>query len=199
MKNKICALLLFVVFDVCAGGYIKAPAGLQWGDSGQVLIEKYEAKKSEVNSPLELYEIGKPPIPLEGINEVYGTVDKKYGLVRVILIKTFNNDVYGIEGVDSYNKFKKILSDKYGKPESYEYSGRSVYKRKSEFYECLAYEGCGAYSSFFSHDTSDGLYMMLVGYQRGEGELRIIYESKDFKKAQDEINSRAEKNNKEAL
>ncbi|PQB22003.1 hypothetical protein CWT02_1391 [Salmonella enterica subsp. enterica serovar Cubana] len=41
--------------------------------------------------------------------------------------------------------------------------------------------------------------MMLKGYRRGEGELRIIYESKEFNKAQKEIESISEEKDKAAL
>ncbi|EHP1086867.1 hypothetical protein KN938_004670, partial [Salmonella enterica subsp. enterica serovar Worthington] len=61
------------------------------------------------------------------------------------------------------------------------------------------YEGCGGYSSFFSPSNDGGLYMMLKGYRRGEGELRIIYESKEFNKAQKEIESISEEKDKAAL
>ncbi|CAM6702482.1 hypothetical protein KI485_000950 [Salmonella enterica subsp. enterica serovar Infantis] len=199
MKYIICIMLLLVGGSAWANGNFDAPAGLQWGEKGESLIQKYQAVKVDVDSPLELYEIKKPPILPDSISEIYGTVDKKYGLVRVILIKVIHNDAFGHEGIESYKRYKKILSDKYGKPESYEYSGRLVYKNKSEFYECLAYEGCGGYSSFFSPSNDGGLYMMLKGYRRGEGELRIIYESKEFNNAQKEIESISEEKDKAAL
>lgn len=199
MKNKICIFIFFIAFNAWANNDINAPAGLQWGESGQDLIQKYSAKKVQTDGALDLYEIIQTPMPLSGISEIYSAVDKKYGLVRVALIEIFRNDVYGIDGVDSYNKFKKLLGDKYGKPESYEYSGRAVYKNKSEFYECLAYEGCGGYSSFFPSVNGNGVYIQLLGHKRGSGELRIIYESKDLKKAQDELESLSVERNKTAL
>lgn len=180
-------LSLLMCLTLRAETTLNAPLGLQWGDSGKDLVQKYAAEESKEHSELSLYKINKPPISLKDIDEVYGAVDKKYGLVRVILITNFLNDEYGLDGLELYKKYKKILTEKYGAPESYEFISRKVYTSKDEFYECLRYKGCGGYSSFFlSDDNPAGLYITLVGFERGEGELRIFYESPDLKKAERE-------------
>lgn len=186
MKYIFIPILLFFSLKSWAIDDLKAPVGLSWGLTEKELVRKFSAVKTEEHSDLELYKISNPPIKLDDIDSVYGAIDKKYGLVRVVLIKEFERDEYGFDGVELYRKYKKVLSDKYGEPESYEYIGRKVYSAKDEFYECLKYKGCGGYSSFFLPKSNSGLYMMLVGYGRGSGVLEIYYESSDLKHVEDE-------------
>ncbi|EGN6085402.1 hypothetical protein ISJ72_003337, partial [Salmonella enterica] len=57
MKYIIYIMLLLVGGSTWANGNFDAPAGLQWGEKGKSLIQKYQAVKVDVDSPLELYEI----------------------------------------------------------------------------------------------------------------------------------------------
>lgn len=177
--------------QVYAEGEVSAPVGLAWGMSGEKLITEFSSVPTDSPDELKLYKIENPPIKIPDFDLVYGAVDNKYGLVRVVLIKKFVGDIYGHDGFELYKKYKEILKGKYGKPDSFEYIGKKLYKESDEFYQCLSYGGCGAYTSFFPEKNNSGLYIELKGYGRGVGALRVIYESGDLKKIEVEKNNEA--------
>lgn len=75
-----------------------------------------------------------------------------------------------------------------GKPVSYEYIGRKLYTESDEFYQCLRYQGCRSYVSFYSpiKGSDVGISVSLQGIKRGNGNLNIVYESMGFVKYRDE-------------
>ncbi|WP_447880560.1 hypothetical protein [Serratia fonticola] len=190
MRITVAFLISFLMLSLAhADDDINAPVGLAWGMSGKKLVTEYSAVETNASADLKLYKIVSPPIKIPDFDYLYGAVDEKYGLVRVVLVKELTNDTYGSDGLELYKKYKDILKEKYGKPDSFEYIGRKVYKEKDEFYQCLDYRGCGAYLSFFAPKAKTGLYMALKGYGRGEGSLHITYESSNLKKLEAEKNS----------
>ena len=173
-KGFLVAIVLFTLFArmAFAEAVQPAPVGLTWHTSAVDLVRKYSAEKLRVNKKdsTTLYFIKRAPKKLNDFDSIYGVVHNEHGLVKIILSKDFVRDAYGDEGRKSYLKYKAILSEKYGKAESYEYTGKMTYSGKDEFYQCLAYQGCGGYASFYH-----GVSLELVGYSRGYGTLKITY------------------------
>ncbi|ECK6867611.1 hypothetical protein FSD44_24235 [Salmonella enterica] len=167
---------------------IPPPLGLRWGE-GISDLTKYNGAKIIVKSGrYALLSIENTPVKIPGF-EVKGLVNDKYGLVKVEIKKDIIDDIYGAEGVELYEKYKKVLEGKYGKPKpSYEYIGRSLYKEKDEFYQCLSYSGCGQYISFFFpvKDSHMTISLELKGERRGRGRLEMVYESQAFMNAKSE-------------
>lgn len=170
-------LVAMVLFSLCARMAFAetaspAPVGLTWHTSAVDLVRKYSAERLRVNKKdsTTLYYIKRAPKKLNDFDSIYGVVHNQHGLVKIILSKDFIRDAYGDEGIKNYLKYKTILSEKYGKAESYEYTGKMTYAGKDEFYQCLAYQGCGGYASFYH-----GVSIELVGYSRGYGTLKITY------------------------
>lgn len=177
-------LVVMVLLSLCArmanaGVGQSAPVGLTWHISAVDLIRKYSAEKLRVNKKdsTTLYYIKRVPKKINDFDSIYGVVHNEHGLVKIILSKDFIRDAYGDEGRKSYLKYKTLLSEKYGKAESYEYTGKMTYSGKDEFYQCLAYQGCGGYASFYH-----GVSLELVGYSRGYGTLKITYVADDIDK-----------------
>ncbi|AMO83117.1 MULTISPECIES: hypothetical protein [Hafniaceae] len=193
-KKFVGILLILISFTAFADEDIPAPLGLVWGTSGDVLKNEYSASLDEAeHSRLKFYEINKTPINSAEFNKVYGFVDDKYGLVKVVLVKDISSDAYGSEGLELYKKYKNVLQGKYGKPKSYEYTGREVYKETDEFYQCLKYQGCGARASFFEPKKDTSISVLLRGWKRGEGDMVISYESLLYSKANEEIQKETNK------
>lgn len=57
---------------------------------------------------------------------------------------------------------KSKLTAKYGTPtNSYEYIGRKLWDEYDEFYQCLAYSGCGAWISLFESKAGESIALQL--------------------------------------
>jgi len=177
-------------------GGMTAPLGLKWGESKESIIKNYGATSANKNeSRLKLYSLTNPPIKVPGFDELYGVVDDKYGLVKVVMVESISNDAYGSHGIEQYKKYSAILTKKYGRPtDKFEYIGKKLYKESDEFYQCLNYQGCGSYSSFYKPTDKAVVGLELKGNRRGEGYLTINYESSLFDKVlQEKDNDSSEK------
>lgn len=181
MKKIVFLLPLFVSgFSIAAE--ISAPFGFVWGQtkkdiesSGITLVECQE--KTGITTC-------QTTNPSKGVSfgETYLLfIDREKGLQKVALLgKTIESDITGSEGKALYEKIKGGLSEKYGKPKSFEYSGRELYDEYDEFYQCLKYDGCGSWVSFWSPAEGGNSVLELNGLKRGSGFLRLAYESKEW-------------------
>jgi len=163
---------------------IPAPMGLTWGASDDDLTSKFGAIKAGDQKGYEIFIINKPPITLGNIDSVIGITYPKLGLVKVVLASTISNDAFGTAGSKLYADFKAKLTEKYGKPKSYEYINKKLYTEADEYYQCLNYEGCGSMISFFKEGQPSNVSLELSGKMRGEGALKISYESNLFSESQ---------------
>ncbi|MDX7499979.1 hypothetical protein SJ359_22410 [Raoultella ornithinolytica] len=184
MRSYCVAVSLLTVSFICAAEEIPAPVGLKWGESEQTITSKYGGIPVNPVNGFNVYVIYNPPIKLDGIEHVVGLVAPNIGLVKVILASDIANDAYGIEGDKIYNDYKKKLTVKYGKPESFDYMGRKVYSEPDEFYQCLKYDGCGRRVSFFTQKDGGSISLEITGKSRGTGMFRISYEGRLFSEAQ---------------
>ncbi len=120
--------------------------------------------------------------------ESYFAVTYKGKLVKAGATSVnFTNDIYGSEGKAEFARLKALLTKKYGAPQSsYERIGGKLYDEADEFYQCLEYAGCGAYLATF--EMVGGLIgLQLEGKRRGEGYIRLLYESPEFSIAKAKI------------
>ncbi|MCX8650784.1 hypothetical protein J3U21_10965 [Gilliamella sp. B2776] len=166
--------LISIFFSFIAYAKIDAPIGLTWGESDADVVSKYKAKKVYVSDDIIFYELTEPPMTLPNFDSYMVLVHKDLGLMKVVLREKIKDDPYGTKGKEEYFKYKKVLTKKYGKPESIEKIGLKLYKEIDEFYQCLKYTGCGSYSSYFAQFQ---IGLEIEGSSRGQGELQIIYES----------------------
>lgn len=183
MKKVIfIAALFFISPSIFAEiKYPDAPLGLKWGMTVAELESKVGAilARHKVDEYTSLYSLKSPPMTLPGFTEYYVLVHKDFGVIKIIMNEEIKSDTYGTEGKKEYFKYKEALTNKFGKPtDSFERIGMKVYKDKDEFYQCLKYDGCGFYTSMFG----DHLAIQLKGEGRGEGVLKITYESELFTK-----------------
>jgi hypothetical protein len=188
LKFALIAVLLGASTNALSQEGFTAPLGLSWGDSKEKLVKEYGAQPAAKNDTrLKLFLLSSPPVKVPGFDEFYGVIDDKLGLVKVVVIENIKDDAYGAKGIEDYKKLKDILSKKYGKADSqYEFIGRELYKDRDEFYQCLAYQGCGAYSAFYKPTGGGDIALEIKGQRRGIGYISINYESTLFDKVLDE-------------
>ena len=159
-----------------------APFGLEWGLT-QEQVKALGVTLTEDGSDgfLTFYRTNSLPKNLSNADEYALLISPRHGLVKVVYASnTITKDAYGTSGKQHYEEIKRKLAAKYGTPESYEYSGRELYNEADEFYQCLLYDGCGSWVSFWEMKKSgllSHITLRLEGKRRGQGWIRIDYES----------------------
>ena len=136
------------------------------------------------------------PIPWDGA-EFYALSFHNGKLLAVHAAgKDITNDSTGSEGKKKYQELLDSLTEKYGKPTtSGHIIGRELWKEADEFYQCLAYDGCGVWIDLWDGVDKKILIQLKGGGGRGKGYITIGYEAapewgaavdaKDDKKRQD--------------
>lgn len=158
-----------------------APLGLKWGMTAEELESQAGAvlQTPTDDKNISVYSLKSPPMTLPGFTEYFVLVHKDLGAIKISMNQEIKSDVYGTKGKKEYFKYKEALTNKYGKPkDSFEFVGKKLYEERDEFYQCLKYDGCGYYLSYFG----DHLSLQLNGIERGKGNLSITYESELFAK-----------------
>ena len=92
--------------------------------------------------------------------------DRDLGLQKIVVaLKTIQGDITGSKGLEQYSSYKEILTKKHGEPLSLEVTGLALYDDPDEFWQCLRYDGCGAY--FSAYDLGDkgsvGIKLLEIG------------------------------------
>ena len=182
--------IALVVFSASThSAELEAPVGLQWGQTQRQIESKgvsfYDCAKMNGESTHCFTE--NPPKPLS-FASFYG-LNFYPGLHKVGVVgKDITRDLYGTEGKKQFADLKQRLSAKYGKPNpnyTIERVGLKLYRKSDEFYQCLAYAGCGAWQTGWKIDDA-AIGLEIVGTARGKGYIRLTYESKDFGRLLDE-------------
>jgi len=103
----------------------------------------------------------------------------KFGLIKQFWTSTnFAGDIYGSEGKEKFETLYEALSRRLGEGREFQYVGAELYRESDEFYECLGYEGCGAWVVFWRGTESDESIatLQLEGVSRGNGYLAYSVE-----------------------
>ena len=161
-----------------------APFGFEWGQS----LETAEAITGTQASPEllwnrvhALHTETAPSVPPD-TDFISLAIDPALGLGRITWFSDdIVNDVFGNAGKEKYLKYKTILSGKYGQPTSSgEISGRELWEEADEFYQCLAYDGCGMYFTIWRAEGGLEIALQLKGLRRGQGYIEITYEGANW-------------------
>jgi len=125
------------------------------------------------------------------------------GLQKVVWIsEEITGDAYGIEGKQKFAYYEDIMTEKYGLPSkeiSLKLTGLSLYKDSDQFYQCLAYEGCGNWSAGW--DGSFGIVILRLAStgSRGTGWIQITYEGPKWGAAVDALKSKQREQDRSAF
>jgi len=182
MKVKQLFLISTLLVSTTSVAETTAPFGLTWGMSVEesrelgVILTSFPSKHMP---EVDQYKVDELPKDLSNADFYFLDFDDEYGLQRITMASDrIYNDVYGDEGKKAYLSLRKSLEEKYGEPSpSYEMIGLALWKEADEFYQCLNYEGCGYWRSFFSvEDSRERIIFELKGVGRGEGYLLLDYQ-----------------------
>jgi len=192
MKNFIC-VLIFAVCNLYAGG--DAMFGLIFGQTPKEIRDKgitLVFEKADYN--FTIYSCVSLPKNFSTV-EKYHLVFSDDSLVKItMLTKDITNDIYGSNGKKQYEETFNLLKKKYTLDVSTMVTGLKVYDEPDEFYECLKYDGCGAFGAIFKNPTK-AVLLELKGSGRGVGYIRMGVEAvPEFDQAADK-NAKAVQNN----
>lgn len=163
----------------------EAPFGFKWG-------QKINTAKCvdirEISPGTIACKMSTVPKPIQKLDFVILLMYKGALVKMTAFLKDIDSDPYGVKGTEAYEAMKGLLSKKYGEPgTTAEFIGRELYQEPSEFYQCLRYDGCGMFFSAWGETDASQVALELIGLGRGNGFLKLTYESTAFKKALDEI------------
>lgn len=174
----------------------RAPFGFEWGQNLDE-IEKITGSKADLEllwGRVHSIDTKSAPSTPPDTHSISLSVDPELGLGRVIWYSTIIfSDAFGRKGKENYQKYKALLSKKYGKPDvSVERFGLKLWDKADEFYQCLAYDGCGGYMAIWTGEEGPSVSLKLNGIRRGEGFIDIIYEGPNWKDIIDEVDKAEE-------
>jgi len=185
MKIYLQIIVVLLMTTNVYAGEVQAPFGFHWGESKQQ-ITKQGVKLVGCNTDLSLTLCNtKKAIKSVSFGEAYQLLfDSRKGLQKIVMVSTnFTRDAAGLEGKALYEKIKNSLTKKYGEADannSIQISGLNLYNENDEFYQCLAYEGCGSWITLWTPKLGGNVSISLEGISRGVGFLKIGYESKEW-------------------
>ncbi|MDX5364592.1 MAG: hypothetical protein LPJ91_10605 [Pseudazoarcus pumilus] len=206
MRNK--SVLVRLSFFLFAISYAhlsfsqEGPFGLYWGESSaEIKVRGVDLIQTDRDGDFVFYSTNKAPKHFSDAEFYALVVHLKYGLQKVTMVtKDIKGDITGSSGKGRYSEIKLAISQKYGSSEgSFEYSGRRLFDGYDEFYQCLRYDGCGSWVSFWKIDQGGRISLELKGLSRGEGYLMLTYEGPIWEQAVDERNVRKSSSDKDAL
>ena len=195
------ALIGFQVESAYASEY-DAPFGLVWGAKNKELEKlgvtlKLDQRLSSVN----IFNAETLPLTPSGTIYIKLSIDDKFGMQRVNWIggKT-ENDIFGSEGKKKFSELENIITEKYGNPLSdYKYVGKKLYREHDEFYQCLAYKGCGSWITFWRINSGGSISLELSGLGRGSGVMKLIYEGPGWEAVVNSVKEERAKKSKKAF
>ncbi|WP_347920296.1 hypothetical protein [Paracoccus marcusii] len=191
MRNLLGVALLVMATTASAQESLIEPSfGFTWDDKLSEIRQKYPDVTVETEGRYTVARIsGDSYSNLPGNTDfVQLTFSQDSSLIKVRWTSdNFTDDRYGTEGKAVFEDVYETLQAKMGPGKLYQYSGIELYEDSDEFYECLEYEGCGAWVAFWDNveNTDSGSMLQLKGLSRGTGYLAYsvehpkLYEERD--------------------
>jgi hypothetical protein len=155
----------------------EAMFGLDWGMTPeQVMAAGAALEKEEYRINTAVYSADSLPMNLNQADYYYLFFGDDEGLAKIIVYtKKITGDIYGTDGKDRFKGIVEILDKKYTRKDVHNYIGLAMYKEDAEFYQCLAYAGCGYW---YAEHTAEDRYIgtELKGISRGVGRISLLVE-----------------------
>ncbi len=161
------------VIKPAAFGYFFGLTPKQIESAGISLEEKNSAGQ---NGSIRVYTTSNAPSGWSNA-EGYNLIFYKDQLLKIRAFgKDINADSSGSEGKKQFKELEDALIEKYEESKRYHYSGNKLYQEKDEFYQCLAYDGCGSWVNIWEKPDRS-IVLELHGSGRGSGYIDITYEA----------------------
>jgi len=156
----------------------EAVFGLNWGmspeevkSSGTILVLKNKSEN------LYIYRAESLPKNIKDARYYTLVFNNNKDLVKIIMFgETITNDFSGDKGKIRFGKISMALSKKYKVIKSITEVGIRTYNEDDEFYQCLAYKGCGLWITMFSGENKN-ITLQLNGLEKGKGFIDIRAEA----------------------
>lgn len=162
------------------------PFGLKWGMDQRELSElDIKILKRERSEDLTVVEAEEVPDAFADTKMVSMLFDRELGLVKVRWTSLdIEADPDGSLGRSKYAEMKGEIASKIGQPtDETLVVGARLFDQQDEFYQCLAYEGCGVWSALWENQPSGGVLLSVEGVAPGRGYVQIDYESANWQVA----------------
>ncbi len=206
MQRIVRATLTSALMSICciatAADGDDALFGLKWG----MTVAQVKAAGVDITKPLkddrnfQIHKVTTVPRGLSGF-ESYSLLFADGKLVKLwALSENIKDDILGREGKERFEALRAALTEKYGKATTdYQKVGATLFKERDEFYQCLAYTGCGLWAATFESPEKD-IVLSLKGLRRGAGYLDLTAEAKpQWKVALEIYKGNRTKSDKDAL
>lgn len=158
------------------------PLGLRWGENLDELAGAGVTGEIEADDGLARLLVAKK-VPKTPKDTAFArlVISRNYGLQRIIWVSNeFKNDVTGAQGLALYQSMKASLTEDYGQPRVVEEElGGTSHDQPTDFYKCLALDGCGSYTVVWRSVNTDAR-LRLVGTANGTGWLEVTYLGPDW-------------------
>jgi len=176
MTLIISVVILSVSSMSWAGG--DAVFGLNWGmspeevkSSGTILVLKNKSGN------LYIYRAESLPKNIKDARYYTLVFNNNKDLVKIIMVgENITNDFSGDKGKIRFEKISTALAGKYKVIKSITEVGIRTYNEDDEFYQCLAYKGCGLWITMFSGGNKN-IILQLNGLEKGKGFIDIRAEA----------------------
>lgn len=156
------------------------PFGLKWGmQQGELSELGIKVKERSRSGELTVVSSEEIPDAFADTKLVNMLFDRELGLVKVRWISyDIETDPDGSLGRSKYGEMKAIIASELGDPtDETLVVGARLFDQQDEFYQCLAYEGCGVWSALWEHAPSGGVLLSVEGTGPGTGFVQMDYES----------------------
>ena len=178
MKKIVLILITLLTVSpfALAGG--QAMFGLEWGMSPDQVknLGTKLALKMKVNN-LSVYTAKLLPKNLKDADYYNLVFDNSDLLVKIIMVgEMITDDIYGEKGRARFEELARELKEKYEEVKSITETGIKAYDSPDEFYQCLAFKGCGLWVKMFKGDNKN-IILQLNGVTKGEGYIDIRVEA----------------------
>jgi hypothetical protein len=198
-----CALVALggIALPSAAADGDEAMFGLRWGmTTAQVKASGVKLDFQEQEGDIKTYKA--PSLP-KGLSDfegyALGFADDKLAKI-VAASKDITGDLTGSEGKARYEELKSMIAEKYGSPiNERRRTGLKLFEDRDEFYECLKYDGCGAWAAWWEKPTVF-ITIRVHGKRRGVGYIRIVAEAQpQWHQAMDALKSGRKNSDRQAF
>lgn len=177
------ALITLVLSVFVSAQDNNAMFGLKWGMSPQQISAMgITLNKTGSERNFSHYTTDSLPKNLS-YSESFSLIFDENSLVKMKMVSvSIEGDLFGTEGKKLFDRTIEMLSKSYKVGQVFCRTGLELYKDENEFYECLAYEGCGFWVTGLTGGNKQ-IVVKLEGLKRGGGYLTITVESLMFSKS----------------
>ena len=199
MKTLLISIALIFALPCIASE--DAPFGLKWGVGVDDLRNQgIELQKKRAEGRLEIFSAKSLPKNLSIAEYYILYFDQEFGLQKIVMFsEDITDDAFGSKGKEIYDDIKSKLKNKYGKPASTEIMGLYLFDEPDEFYQCLSYDGCGIWASFFAVDKEQIVAVEIEGTRRGHGFIKLAYEGSKWSESVHARRAELSKSDSDAL